>query len=319
MQPHRVVFLVFDGVKTLDVSGPAEVFAEASRIAGAHYVLQYVSPSGRAVTTSTGMRLAVDSSAEEIAAAETVIVSGGDRLPLDPIGAEMVASTRHLAGLGRRVASICTGAFLLAAAGTLEGRRATTHWQHTGLLQRAFPAIRVEPDLLFVQDGRFHTSAGVSAGIDLALSFIEHDHGPEIARRVAQQLVVHLRRHGGQSQFSVALQTPVARTEIVRRVLGRLQSDPAGDHGVPALARSVGVSERHLNRLCNAELGLSPAKLVENHRLEYATTLLLDGSSVAVTARRSGFGTPETLRRVFVARFGLSPSAYRQHFASSDR
>lgn len=314
--PHDVVFLVFGGVTLLDVSGPAEALAEAAR-RGADYRLSYVSPTGGAVTTSIGTRLEVDGRAADVAAAGTVIIPGADRLPIEPIEPGLVAAAEHLVRLGGRVASVCTGAFLLAATGALTGLRATTHWQHTALLARAYPGIAVEPDALFVHDGRFHSSAGVTTGIDLTLALIEEDHGADIARAVARKLVMHLRRQGGQSQFSAAIETPPARSATVRRAVAAIEADPAGPHALAPLAAAVGVSPRHLARLFQAELGLSPARLVENHRLELASNLLLGGEGVAETARRSGFATAETLRRVFQARFGMPPSAYRARFGST--
>jgi transcriptional regulator GlxA family with amidase domain len=314
--PHDIVFLVFDGVTLLDVSGPAEALAEAAR-RGADYRLSYASPTGGAVTTSIGTRLGVDARAADVAAAGTVIIPGADRLPTEPLEPELVAAAEHLVHLGSRVASVCTGAFLLAATGALTGLRATTHWQHAALLARAYPRIAVEPDALFVHEGRFHSSAGVTTGIDLTLALIEEDQGADVARAVARKLVMHLRRQGGQSQFSAAIETPPARSDAARRAVAAIEADPAGPHTLGSLATAVGVSPRHLARLFQAEIGLSPTRLVENHRLELASNLLLGGESVAETARRSGFASTETLRRVFQARFGMAPSGYRARFAST--
>jgi transcriptional regulator GlxA family with amidase domain len=315
---HRVVFLVFDGVKQLDVSGPAEVFAEASRW-GATYELSYVSPDGLPVRTSTGMQLLVDGTARDVAEADTVVIPGADALPTAPLPEELRAATRHLLRTAERVASICTGAFLLAAVGALDGRRATTHWAHTALLARLSPATEVVADALFVRDGSLHTSAGVSAGIDLALSLTEEDHGADLARTVAQQLVLFMRRPGGQSQFSALLQTSPGTHESVRRVVDAVLTHPDAAYDLQSLARLGGVSARHLARLFGAEVGMSPVQFVEQTRLETAKALLLRGESVAVAARKAGFSHPETMRRAFSHRLGMPPSTYQQRFATALR
>ena len=199
MEPeHRVGILVFDGVKLLDVAGPSEVFAEANRF-GARYRLVLCSPDGREVASSTGMRISVDAAAADAGPLHLALVAGGDVFPAHPVTAELAAAARALAGFAQRTASICTGAFVLAAAGLLDGRRATTHWRHTDILARAHPAISVVPDAIYIEDGPVLSSAGVTAGIDLALALVERDYGAELARDVARSLVVFLQRPGGQS------------------------------------------------------------------------------------------------------------------------
>ncbi|MEV5575276.1 DJ-1/PfpI family protein [Spirillospora sp. NPDC052269] len=318
MDLHQVVFLVFEGVKHLDVAGPAEVFAEASQ-PGSGYELSYVSPSGGPVGTSIGARIEVGRAAQEVTHADTVIIPGGDALPTAPVDAELRAATSHLVDVADRVASVCTGAFLLASVGALDGRRVTTHWAHAALLARICPTAEVIPDALFVRDGAFHTSAGVSSGIDLALSLIEADQGPDPARDVARQLVVYMRRPGGQSQFSAMLDVSPGTQAGVRRVLEAVSAKPEAPHGMADLAAIAGVSPRHLARLFQAEIGMSPVKFVEQVRLETAKTLLLRGESVAVTAQRAGFQNPETMRRVFVTSLGMPPSVYRQRFTTTNR
>ncbi|GAA1805130.1 GlxA family transcriptional regulator [Nesterenkonia flava] len=316
MAKHRIVFLVFQGVKHLDVAGPAEVFAEATRL-GAEYDLTYVSPNGDEVGTSVGLHLQAGSAALNVATAGTVVIPGGDSLPRGALSAELRSATAHLVSVADRVASVCTGAFLLASVGALEGRRATTHWAHAALLARVSPGVEVISDALFLQDGKFHTSAGVSSGIDLALSIVEADHGPELARQVAQQLVVYMRRPDGQSQFSTLLELSRGTGESVKRIVQSVSAHPQGNYGTHELAKMAGVSSRHLTRLFQAELGMTPAKCVERIRLETAKALLLQGEAVAAAAERSGFQTPETLRRVFVHRLGMPPSAFRERFAST--
>ncbi|GAA2264711.1 GlxA family transcriptional regulator [Streptomyces atrovirens] len=316
MTDHRVAFLVFDGMKMLDVSGPAEVFAEANTF-GARYTLCYASPSGGPVRTSIGTRLAVDTSAAGLEDIETLVVTGGDSLVTEPIPTMLTDAVRQLRPRVSRLVSICTGSFVLAAADVLSGRRATTHWRHAPLLARAYPDIRVEPDSLFVQDGDVITSAGISSGIDLALSIVEHDHGADLARDVARNLVMFMQRPGGQSQFSAPLKVRVPRTPALRAVTDLVAAQPALKHSTDSLADLAGVSPRHLTRLFSAELGTTPGKFVETVRLDHAKALLDAGHGVTETARVAGFGSAETLRRTFVARFGVPPAHYRARFATT--
>lgn len=313
---RQVTALVFDGMKMLDLAGPFEVFAEAAKF-GAAYALEVRSPSGDpVVVSSSGLRVPVDGPVSAMPAGGTALIVGGDTLPTAPISAALTEAASLMSRRASRTASICTGAFILAATGLLDGRRATTHWQHARLLAAAYPDIAVEPDSIFVADGPFYTSAGVSAGIDLALALVEQDHGAEVARSVARSLVVFLQRPGGQSQFSPSLALPRATAPTLRSLTDAVAFDPAADHSVPALAARAHVSPRHLARLFRQELQTTPSAYVESVRLDAAVRLLHEGRSVAVTAQRSGIGSPETLRRLFVARFGVSPSAYQQRFRS---
>jgi transcriptional regulator GlxA family with amidase domain len=316
MAGHIVAFLVFPGVKQLDVAGPAEVFAEATRLGG-DYELEYCSPTGGPVRTSIGTSITTVA-ASDVIRADTVVIAGGDALPVDPIPLELRAATEHLVGVGERVASVCTGALLLAHVGALDGRRATTHWAHAALLARIHPKVDVSPDALFVHDGKFHTSAGVSAGIDLALSLVEADHGPDLARTVAQQLVVYMQRPGGQSQFSSLLDISRGAQMGVRHVAETIMASPAEPHEMTDLAAIAGVSPRHLTRMFLAEIGMTPVKFVQQVRVETAKSLLLRGESVAATARRAGFSNAETMRRVFTSRLGIPPNVYKQQFLSAD-
>ena len=315
---HRVGVLVFDGMKMLDVSGPAEVFAEAN-LFGAKYEVVIVSSDGNPVSTSIGIQLPVATSAADAAPFDTVLVSGGDVFPTAPVSEELRTSARLLRAGTMRMASICTGAFVLAAAGILDGRRATTHWKHTELLGRLYPAVDVQPDSIHVRDGAVYTSAGVSAGIDLALALVEEDHGPDLARRVAQSLVVHMQRAGGQSQFSASLQGPAPRSSALREVTDLIASDPGRAYSVSLLADLAKMSVRHLNRLFHEELATTPSKFVETIRFDAAKASLASGYSVTESAQRAGFGNSEALRRVFVARIGIPPRTYQQRFATTHR
>ena len=311
-----VVLVVFDGVKLLDAIGPAEVFAEANRF-GAHYRLTFVSVDGRDVTTTVGTRFAVTGSIDSIESADTVLVAGGDVLVGQPIDPRLVEAVRSVPQRTRRLASICTGAFILAQAGLLDGRRATTHWRHTRLLANAHPAVRVEPDAIFVRDGDVFTSAGVSAGIDLALALVEIDHGSALVREVARSLVVYLKRAGGQSQFSVLVESDPAPESALRIVTDVITADPGADHSVKALAARASLSTRQLTRLFHTELGTTPARYVELVRVDIGRAALDAGHGVAESSRLAGFGSAETFRRVFVSSLGLSPKAYRDRFRTA--
>jgi transcriptional regulator GlxA family with amidase domain len=311
-----VVFVVFDGAKLLDVAGPAEVFAEANRF-GASYRVLMASVNGEDVLTSVGTRLAVSASIGSVKAADTAVVSGGDDLVGRPIDPELAAAVKDLLARTRRMASICTGSFILAKAGILDGRRATTHWRQTGLLSRAYPQISVEPDAIFVRDGDIYTSAGVSAGIDLALALVEDDYGAGLVRDVARSLVVYLKRAGGQSQFSALVEAPPPQRSKLRALTDAVAADPCVNHTVKTLAAQASLSTRQLTRLFQSELGTTPARYVEMIRVDAARSALDAGRSVADSARIAGFGSAETLRRVFVTQLGISPKAYRDRFKST--
>lgn len=310
-----MAFLVFDGVKLLDVSGPAEVFTEANRY-GAAYDVRYLSAGGAPVATSVRTVLPVDGDALQASGGDTLVVAGGDRLVGRPIEPELRDSAERLAATAGRVASVCTGTFILAAAGLLDRRRATTHWQHAEALARAYPNIDVQPDAIYVADDRVYTSAGVSSGIDLALALVEADHGSDLARAVARSLVVYMQRPGSQSQFSAPLRAPVPPQPALRAAVEAITADPGAEHTLASLAAVANVSSRHLGRLFASQLHTSPARFIEQVRLEAAKALLDTGHNVTETARLGGFGSPETFRRSFTKRFGIPPSRYRQHFTT---
>ncbi|MDE3723983.1 DJ-1/PfpI family protein [Nocardiopsis sp. N85] len=318
MTRRAIVMVAYDGVRLLDVTAPVEVFTTAAG-QGGEYTVSLCSPTGRDVLTSAGTRLGVDTAVHRVREAHTLIVPGSPDLPRRPRPEGLSEAVDALAGRSERVASVCTGAFVLADAGLLDGRRATTHWRHTALLARTFPRVRVEPDAIYVRDGRILTSAGVSAGLDLSLALVEEDEGSALAREVARDLVVFLQRPGGQSQFSVTARTSRPRQDVLRPVLDAVAADPAGDHSVPAMAGRAGMSTRHLSRLFRERLGGTPAAHVESVRLEAACALLEAGESVTGAAERSGLGSDESLRRVFWRRLGLTPSAYRDRFRTARR
>ncbi|MGC9382716.1 GlxA family transcriptional regulator [Streptomyces sp. MH13] len=319
MSAQRVVAVTaFDGVQLLDVTGPAEVFATAN-LFGARYDVRVVSPSGTDVRTSSGVRVGVDGGPDGLPGRlDTVLVTGRRewrRAVADPA---LTALVTALAGRSRRLTSVCSGAFLLAHAGMLDGRRATTHWRLAGQLAAAYPEVTVEPDPVFVRDGPVTTSAGVTAGIDLALSLVEDDHGGDLAREVARELVVFMARPAGQSQFSARLTPREARHPVVRAVMDAVTADPSAPHGLESLARGAGVSARHLRRLFRAETGMTTGRYVESVRLECAQALLEGGNDdIEAVADGSGFGSSETMRRVFRSTLGVTPTSYRARFRTT--
>lgn len=316
---RKVGFLVFDGVTLMDVSGPAEVLSRAPG-----YEIVRFSPHGGTVESTSGIPVAdtLNPSPELAATLDTLIIAGADRLPYEswPEGLLEAANIliSHM-GDARRVASVCTGAFVLAELGLLDGRHATTHWKNARDLATRYPQIKVNPDILHVHDGRFITSAGITAGIDLALSLVEEDHGAAAARSIAQDMVMFMHRPGGQSQF-VGYAIPLNITNpVVKNAIEVFKADPQGDHSLTSLARAVAVSPRHLGRLFTKEVGITPAKWIEKMRLHTAQELILDGYSVTAAAQRSGFGNDENLRRVFGRRLKMSPSEYRARFSTTFR
>ncbi|SEB14292.1 GlxA family transcriptional regulator [Leifsonia sp. 21MFCrub1.1] len=311
----RVGILVFDGVKMLDLVGPAEVFHEASQ-RSAGYDIVLISVSGADVTSSMGVRVGVHASVAAIEELDTLVVPGSENAP-EVFTDDVLDAVRTLADRSRRVASICTAAFAVAAVGLLDGRTTTTHWKFADTLQAAFPEIAVEKDAIFVQDGRFHSSAGVAAGIDLALALLEQDYGSDVARSVAQLLLVYMKRSGSQSQFSASLAGNPARSPISRSVTEYVHANPTRPHSVRELASHVNVSPRHLTRIMREELDATPSEYVGSIRLDLAVSELESGTSVAGAAAATGYSSPVSFRRAFVRRFGITPSEYQRRFRTS--
>lgn len=313
---RRIGLLLFDGVKALDYVGPAEVFIEANQTVD-DYEVVLLSPTGADVSTSLGARVSVHASAAEAVELDTLIVPGSEQRPSVFARGELLDAAAVLAQRSRRLVSICSGAFVLAALGVLDGRSATTHWKFADELTRLYPRVDVQADRIFVRDGTVATSAGVAAGIDLALALVEDDHGPDVARRVAQGLLVYLQRSGGQSQFSTPLRARAPQESVVRKVTDLLEASPAAAHTVADLARHANVSVRHLTRLFREELDASPAEYLADLRFDLARCSLEAGASVAQTAADAGFSSAESLRRSFVSRLGISPSQYQRRFRSA--
>ena len=315
---RRIVIVAFPGVQPLDVTGPAQVFAAANEAGDSRYRIEVVAQSSDPIETPAGYAIAAGARLSSVRGPiDTLVVPGGAGTRAALADEELVPFIRRAAGRSRRVASVCTGAFLLARARLLDGRRATTHWAWCDALRRAFPAVQVLDDPIFVNDGHVWTSAGVTAGMDLALALVEEDHGPRLALEIARQLVLFVKRPGGQSQFSAQLAAQAAEREPLRELQAWMVDHLDADLSVPALAQRVHMSERNFARSFKAETGMTPASYVEALRVERARLALETTAEPAETiARRCGFGTPETMRRAFARRLGVSPAAYRTRFAA---
>jgi transcriptional regulator GlxA family with amidase domain len=317
--PRRIVLLGFEGIQSLDLTGPLEVFSSATRLGVGSYDTEVVAPGAAGFSTSSGLRIAPDRSAGACRGPiDTLLVTGGQGVSAAAGDERLVRWLRGAAGRSRRVASVCTGAFLIARAGLLNGRRATTHWASAEQLAAEYPSVAVEPDRIFVRDGEVWTSAGVTAGMDLALALVEADHGREASLEVARWMVLFVRRPGGQSQFSAPLATQAAEREPLREAQERVLADPRANCTVETLAASASMSPRNFSRAFAREVGLTPAAWVETVRVERAQRLLEAGSQpIEIVARECGFGTVETLRRAFGRRLGVSPGEYRDRFRAA--
>lgn len=314
---RKVALVGYDGVQSLDLVGPWEVFSMANNYAGRRvYEVILASPSGGDIVTNSRMVLAGSTPLADLPALDTVLVGGGDVAGLEVIReAGVLRWFQARAGSTRRVGSVCSGAFVLAAAGLLDGRRATTHWGYCEQMRTFRPAVRLEPDAIFVADPPFYTSAGVTAGIDLCLSFVEADCGAEVALAVARNLVLFMRRPGGQTQYSAGLNVQAAATPRLRKLIADVSADPSGDLSLPKLAERAGMSERTFSRVFARETGATPAAFVEIARVDRAKALLETSDwPLARVAERSGFGSLDGLHRAFQKRLGATPGDYRARF-----
>jgi transcriptional regulator GlxA family with amidase domain len=319
-----VAIVVYEGVQSLDVTGPLEVFAGAERLiaetgrAEPGYDIRVLSPDGGSVRTSSGLCITPDGSIRDAPSRlDTLIVAGGAGHACAARDADLIAWIAGASSQARRTASVCTGAFLLAEAGVLSGRRASTHWAWAGELAGSYPDVHVEPEPIFVRDGDVWTSAGVTCGMDLALALVEEDLDRDAALLIARMLVLFLRRPGNQSQFSATLGSQTPGREPLREVQRSVLEGIAGEHSVEAMAARAHMSPRHFSRAFRAETGVTPARYVERVRVEAARRLLEDGSEpIASVAAACGFGTPETMRRVFLRTLEVGPAEYRRRFRS---
>lgn len=318
---HRVLLLVFPAFQLLDATGPADVFAAVDEHLSAAgrpaYRLEAISPEGGLVASSSGLSIATQPLPEpqELAGC-TLLVAGGYGVQRAMHQGQVASWLAQAGPLAARCASVCTGAFLLAQAGLMTGRKVVTHWRYAELLQRLYPGLEVLHDSLFVHDGAFYSSAGVTAGMDLCLSLVEDDHGRDVSLQVAKGLVMYLRRPGGQRQFSAELLAQQAPTDgVMQPLLSELRTSLACAWDVESMAASLAMSTRTLHRHCQAELGVTPARLLLHLRLESACQLLEAGeASLKRVAQRSGFVNAYNLRQAFARALGVTPGEYRQRF-----
>jgi transcriptional regulator GlxA family with amidase domain len=313
-----VAIIVPPKAQSLDVSGPLDVFLEANRYSsgGPIYEVKLVATGVRRTIKVGGMSLVADSSIfDEVGAIDTLLVAGTPDYAIAHTSTDLHAWLRRRAPRTRRYGSVCTGAFFLGAAGLLDGMNATTHWQHAAELAESFPAAKVVPDQIYVQDGALYTSAGVTAGIDLALKLIEDDHGRDLALTVARRLVVFLKRPGGQSQFSAHLAAQIADEGKIRTLQHWILDHLSHDLSLEALANRAAMSVRNLTRVFHDETGITPADFVEMARVDAARRLLEESETpLQRVASRCGFASPDTMRRAFLRRINTGPSDYRYRF-----
>ena len=315
---RRIGILGFDGLTALDLVGPAEVFAAANAVSGdpAPYEIAIVAVGGQPVRSESGLEL-LPTAGQSPQPFDTIVTPGGTGLRLRHTTAAVAAWIEQHAGQARRTASVCTGIYGLAPTGLLDGRRATTHWRFADDVKRRFPRIKLEPDSIFVQDGRFFTSAGITAGIDLSLAMIEQDLGPNVSLAVARELVVYLKRPGGQLQYSEPLQFQTRATDKFADLAAWVPAHLNGDLSVEAMARRTNLSRRHFTRLFKQTFGAAPSDYVETVRLAEATRrLTLTGQTVDSVAASLGYASADVFRRAFERRYGVAPSLYRQRFTS---
>ncbi len=319
---HRVVMLGYPDAQMLDITGPLEAFARSSRLLSARgisripaYSVEVVSLKAGPFATSSGVQLVAAQAYRDVTSADTLLIAGGYGhldLMADP---EVLAWICRMARKVKRLGSVCNGALILAKTGLLDGRSATTHWDDVEELLRIGPSIKVQPDAIYVRDGNIYTSAGITAGIDMALAMVEEDWGQPVALATAQLLVMFLKRPGGQSQFSAQLAAQFSEDDKLRELQLWMLEHLQQDLSVPKLAARVAMSERNFARRFTGSTGMTPAAYVSKIRLEAARRKLEENDlQVSQVARRCGFGTQETMRRCFVAELGIPPSDYRERF-----
>jgi transcriptional regulator GlxA family with amidase domain len=314
---RRVVIVGFPGVQALDVVGPHDVFTGASLLTDGGYDVVLASTDGQPITTAKGLAFVAVPLPDPNQPLDTVVLVGGGGVHAAQSDPELVGWIKAVAGNARRVVTVCTGAFLAAEAGLLDGCRATTHWAFAERLAREFPIVDVDPDPIFIRSSEtVWTAAGITAGIDLALSLVEDDHGTEVAQTVARWLVLHLRRPGGQTQFAAPVWMPRAKRAPIREVQEAIEAEPGASHTIVGLARRAMMSPRHFTRVFTDEVGEAPGQYVERIRTEAARRQLEQThDTVVMIAAHCGFGTAETMRRSFIRRIGIAPDHYRRAYA----
>ncbi len=324
MKTRTIGQVIFEGAQVLDITGPMEVFSQAQRYLTREqpdqppaYHLVLIAESRRSVNTSSGIKLLADMAFKdnELPELDTLLVSGGAGAPEASRQPAILDFIKKQFPKVRRIASICTGTRILAQAGILNGRRATTHWSETQFLEDTYPDIDVAPDNIYVKDGQVYSSAGVTAGIDLALSLVQEDHGRDLALYIAKQLVVFMKRQGGQSQFSTSLVRQTAAKGKLEKTLNWMKENPTQNLSVDALAFRCAMSERNFSRTFKNEIGMTPGKFVEKMRVEIAAEHLeINDTGLKKIALDSGFKSEEMMRRAFKRQLNVLPHLYRKRF-----
>jgi transcriptional regulator GlxA family with amidase domain len=324
MAPKRVVFVVYPGIQILDLAGPFEVFQGANRVLEYRgrpqaYELRVAARKREPLASESGLCFVPSAAITQLRGPiDTLVVAGGDGIEDAVKDRVLLRGFARLAKDARRVVSVCSGAFVLAELGLLDGRRAATHWRRCGQLARLYPAVQVETEPIYVRDGRIYTSAGVTAGIDLALALVESDLGRDVALQIARGMVMFLRRPGNQAQFSAQLRLQQADREPLREVQRFIAEYPGEDLGTDALARRAAMSVRNFTRCFRQEVGVSPGRYVETARIEAARRRLVESQDgLEQVAAHCGFGSAEVLRRTFLRRLNVTPSEYRVRFRSA--
>lgn len=326
-RPRRVLMLVYEDAQILDIAGPVQLLSAAIDPATGSpaYAVELVAERRGPVGTTSGLTLTADKgfgdlTQDDLSSVDTFIVSGGNGSRVEMENEALLAFVRKAARPVRRVVSICTGAVILAAAGLLKGRRAATHWAYAPTMRQRFPDVGVDDDAIYVRDGKFWTSAGVTAGMDLALALIEEDLGRDMALALARHHVMYLMRPGGQSQFSAQLAAQHVGNERLARICAYIIENPRGDLTVPALAARAAMSERSFARHFVSETGFTPAQFVERARLDEACRRLASGdTSLDAVSADAGFGAAERMRRAFIRHLGVTPGRYRERFRTAKR
>ncbi|MGH1431144.1 MAG: GlxA family transcriptional regulator [Neptuniibacter sp.] len=316
-----IAAFAYRNCQILDVTGPMQVFASANKALGHQaYVLQILALDNSPIKTNSGMRLMPDAIYSDANDIDTLFLAGGFGVKDVVKDADIIAWVEQQAGKVRRLASVCSGAFILAEAGLLTGKKAATHWCACDKLAAGYEDIDVDSDAIWINQGHLYTSAGVTSGIDLALALVEEDYGHSISMEVAKELVVFMKRPGGQAQYSNQLQAQSKATGVVAAAVNYIESNISSDLSLERLAEICCISERHLFRLFQKEMGCSPARYLESSRLDLAQKLLTEGTlNNEQVAQRTGMGSGDNLRRIFLRRIGITPSDYKKRFGKTQQ